>query len=129
MTAFMLNCCMIYRLFVVRFWPCASDESLLDLLDSIAEYFALSLERYTAKKSVSGTTVYAITLVWPRNNKLTLAAAVATPQTTVSMLGYQGTLNWKSRPTGGIVVLIPPIPSDQLPCQWAWVFRLEYLAE
>jgi alpha-L-fucosidase len=99
------------------------------LLDSIAEYFVFSFERYTSKKSASGTAVYAISLAWPRNNKLTLAAAVATPQTTVSMLGYKGALNWKSlSPTGGIVVLIPPIPTDQLPCQWAWVFKLENLA-
>jgi alpha-L-fucosidase len=86
--------------------------------------------RYTSQKSAAATTVYAISLAWPKDNMLTLAAATATPLTKVSMLGYKGTLDWKSLgPSGGIVVLIPPISPDQLPCQWAWVFKLENLAE
>lgn len=91
--------------------------------------FYVCFSRYTSKKLESGTAVYAISLLWPKDNTLTLAAATATPQTTVSMLGYEGTLNWKSLgPSGGIVVSIPQISVDQLPCQWAWVFKLEYLA-
>lgn len=85
---------------------------------------------YTSKKSASGTTVYAISLAWPQDNLLTLAAATATSQTTVSMLGYKEPLKWTSLgPSGGIVVSIPSISVDQLPCEWAWVFKLDNLAQ
>jgi len=86
--------------------------------------------RYTSKKSASGTSVYAISLAWPKDNMLTLAAATATKQTSVSLLGYTGNLNWTSlSPSGGIIVSIPSISVDQLPSEWAWVFKLDNLAE
>jgi len=85
---------------------------------------------YTSKSSASGTSVYAISLAWPKNNMLTLAAAISTQHTTVSMLGYKGALTWTSLgPSGGIIVSIPPISVDQLPCDWAWVFKLDNLAQ
>jgi len=81
---------------------------------------------YTSKDA----SVYAISLAWPKDNMLTLGAATATPQTTVSMLGYKGALKWMSLgPSGGIIVSIPSIPVDQLPSEWAWVFKLDNLAE
>lgn len=84
---------------------------------------------YTSKKSASGTTVYAISLAWPKDNMLTLGAAKATSQTTVTMLGYAGAVKWTSlAPSGGIVVYAPLLSPDQLPCQWAWVYKLENLA-
>ena len=61
---------------------------------------------------------------------LTLAAVKATPQTTVSMRGYAGDLKWTNLgPSGGIVVSVPLLSPDQMPCQWAWVYKLDNLAE
>jgi alpha-L-fucosidase len=97
--------------------------------DSNGSCIVFFLSRYTSKKSASGTTVYAISLAWPKDNMLTLGAAKATSQTTVTMLGYAGAVKWTSlAPSGGIVVFAPLLSPDQLPCQWAWVYKLENLA-
>jgi len=84
--------------------------------------------RYTSKKSGSGMSVYAILLFWPKGGSLTLASPTPTPQTTISMLGYAGDFTWKKNPTMGIDIVIPPIPTDKLPCEWAWTLKLENLA-
>lgn len=83
---------------------------------------------YTSKKSESGMSVYAILLSWPKGGSLTLASAAPTPQTTISMLGYPGNFSWKKNPTMGIDIIIPPIPTYKLPCEWAWTLKLENLA-
>lgn len=88
----------------------------------------MNSSRYTSKKSESGISVYAILLNWPKGGSLTLASATPTPHTTVSMLGYTDVFNWKENPAKGIDIIIPPIPSSQLPCQWAWTLKLENLA-
>jgi len=87
------------------------------------------LLRYTSKKSSSGRSVYAISLAWPKDNILTLGAVTAMSQTIVSMLGYDGTFPWKTVSSGGIMVSIPSISADRMPCQWAWVFKLDNLAQ
>ena len=84
--------------------------------------------RYTCKKSTSGISVYAISLAWPKDSQLILGAVSSTPQTTVSMLGYEASLKWSSRGTaGGIIVNVPAIPENKMPCQWAWVFKLDHV--
>ena len=75
--------------------------------------------------------VYAISLQWPKDNKLILAAVSGfSKQTTVSMVGLTSEpLSWNPNKPTGIEVDIPPISQDKLPCQWAWVFRIEHLNE
>ena len=81
--------------------------------------------RYTSKQTGNVTSVYAISLAWPKDGQLILAAASSTPQTTVTMLGYKASLKWISRgAAGGIVVDVPAIPDNEMPCHWAWVFKL-----
>jgi alpha-L-fucosidase len=82
---------------------------------------------YTSTMSGSATTVYAIALSWPKGGMLSLGAVTPAPTTTVSLVGYPGMLDWKARPAGGIDITIPAIPYDKLPCQWAWVFKLNNL--
>jgi len=85
--------------------------------------------RYTSKNSSRGTSVYAITLAWPKHGELILAAVAGTPQTTVAMLGYEPSIKWSSRgPSGGIVVHVPAISEDEMPCDWAWVFKLDHVS-
>ena len=84
--------------------------------------------RYTSHKSnTNGTNVYGIILSWPQDSTLTLGAPVTTSQTTVTMLGYDGTFKWQAHPGGGIVLTIPPIPANKMPCKWAWTFKINNL--
>jgi len=72
--------------------------------------------------------VYAITLTWPEDGKLMLAAVTSTTQTKVSMLGYEPRIKWTSRgPSGGIVIHVPAIHEDEMLCDWAWVFKLDHV--
>ena len=82
--------------------------------------------RYTSKKSFSGVSVYAISLAWPKYGELILGAVRGTAQTTVTMLGYKDSLKWDSRaPAKGIVVHVPAIHENEMPCKWAWTFKLD----
>lgn len=79
---------------------------------------------YTSKPSSSGTDVYAFMLKWPKTGLLTLGAVSPTTETTVSLLGYQGTVAWNKRSGGGIDILMPVLAENQMPCKWAWIFKL-----
>lgn len=86
---------------------------------------------YTNRTSGGQTTVYAILLKWPTGNNLTLGSPFPSTHTTVvSMLGYDGP-NFSWRPSGsqGMVIALPPIAENKLPCKWAWVFKLEGLLQ
>lgn len=97
-------------------------------LHCIIKNVGLICIRYTSKKSSTGISVYAISLAWPKDGQLILGAVGSTPQTTVTMLGYEATLKWDSRgPSGGIVVHVPAIPDNKMPCHWAWVFKLDHI--
>ncbi|CAH1794580.1 unnamed protein product [Owenia fusiformis] len=82
---------------------------------------------YTMRKTQSGTSVYAITLQWPMGNTLELGGVTPTDQLNVSLLGLHLALNWHASSKGGIFIEIPPITVNEMPCEWAWVFRLDGL--
>ena len=86
--------------------------------------------RYTNKTINGETAVYAIVLKWPTGNNITLGSPFPSRQTTVvSMLGYNSGAKFSWKPSGsqGMVITIPPI--YDLPCQWAWVFKIEGLLQ
>lgn len=81
--------------------------------------------RYTSKNSLTGndTSVYAIVLQWP-NTDLVLGAPSPTETTKVNLLGYpDAEITW-SEAKGGMILHIPVIPFNKMPCQWAWVFKI-----
>lgn len=78
---------------------------------------------YTSQKTLNGTMVYAIVLDWPENNVLKLGAPVASPTSTVSMLGFDGQLTLSRGAGSGVTVTIPPMSPNQLKVKWAWVFK------
>ena len=75
---------------------------------------------YTQRKD----TVYAILTVW--HSTLHLEAPVPSSATRVQMLGVEGTLPWAMSSTG-IVISIPPLTPNTIPCRHAWVLVLSDL--
>ncbi|KAL5019282.1 hypothetical protein ScPMuIL_005004 [Solemya velum] len=82
---------------------------------------------YTSKEVGTSKTVYAILLSWPEDNILTLGAPITTPKTTVTMLGYKPPLKWAAKTSAGIMITIPNISINKMPCLWAWVLKFENL--
>ncbi|KAK3612044.1 hypothetical protein CHS0354_021727 [Potamilus streckersoni] len=84
---------------------------------------------YTSKKDGFRTKVYAIVLEWPETLTLYLAYTTPTRATTVTLLGYSSLIEWRlpASHSSGIELLMPVIPLNMMPCQWAWVFLLENL--
>ncbi|XP_072028820.1 alpha-L-fucosidase-like [Amphiura filiformis] len=77
---------------------------------------------YTSKDNA--TSVYAIVLDWPSNNQISLGVPTTSSQTTITMLGNQGNLQWKAGAGGaGVVVTLPAMR----PCDWAWVLKLQHV--
>ncbi|XP_041379615.1 alpha-L-fucosidase-like [Gigantopelta aegis] len=78
---------------------------------------------YTSKAGTSGTDVYAITLKGP-SSVLTLADPVVSSDTTVSLLGYSGSLKYKPGVAGGIEFVAPGLNIEDIPFLWAWTFKM-----
>ena len=73
---------------------------------------------YTSKRDA----VYAICLGWP-GKALKLEHPATTPYTQVRMLGHSQQLDWKAA-AKGLVIEVPELPVDKIPCRNAWVFKL-----
>lgn len=83
---------------------------------------------YTSKTFNNQTTVYAITLQWPTNHMLCLGSVRSTSQTKVTILGYPGSLHIAQMAGVGLKIDLPDIPFNKMPCDWAWVFKVENVA-
>ena len=84
--------------------------------------------RYT-KQSTSKPAVYAFVLDWPKGGNLTLGAPSVTETTVITLLGYPSPLTYKPNPTGsGVFINIPKIGFDEMPCDYAWVFKMTNLS-
>ena len=73
---------------------------------------------YTAK----GNDLYVLCAAWPRND-LTVPGIEATECVSVSMLGLKHPVQWKSV-GGGLVITPPAISPAEIPCQYAYVFKI-----
>ncbi|XP_071796490.1 alpha-L-fucosidase-like isoform X2 [Asterias amurensis] len=81
---------------------------------------------YTSKKQGNSIVVYAILLDWPDNNSLLLGVPNTSSNTTVTMLGHKGALQWKpGQYERGVFVDLPSLNTSQMPCRWAWVLKLD----
>lgn len=81
---------------------------------------------YTAGPA-SQPAVYAIILSWPKNDTLQLAAPVVSSTTKINMLGYSAPLKFQPIQGGGVIVNLPSVPANQLPCKWAWTLKFSGL--
>ncbi|KAM9003234.1 plasma alpha-L-fucosidase [Sarcophilus harrisii] len=79
---------------------------------------------YTSKPKEN--LVYAMFLQWPSSRILVLGQPVATfGATEVKLLGYEHPLKWTSLPNHGIVVELPQLTLDELPCKWGWSLKMK----
>ena len=87
--------------------------------------FLYNFIRYTKKSNSekSSTTVYAFLLKWT-DSYLRLKAPRSSSQTVVTLLGYNRKLDFEYVESRGLVIHIPYIPFNKMPCQWAWVFKI-----
>jgi hypothetical protein len=78
---------------------------------------------YTAKGSV----VYAFSMGWPTNNRLSLNVPKPTAHVAVTLLGCEKPMQYEPRggTAGGLDVLVPALTVDEVPSLTGpWVFKL-----
>ena len=91
---------------------------------------------YTTKDD----TVYALVTKWPKDNRLVLNAPKPTVNTQVRMVGLDGKkeeeiLEWDyvklegNDLEAGIIIEVPPLTPDVIPCQHAWAFAISGLQD
>ncbi|XP_051868665.1 plasma alpha-L-fucosidase [Pristis pectinata] len=69
--------------------------------------------------------VYAIFLAWPKMGQLYLGAPHAIAgQTKVNLVGYSEPLQWETFGAQQLMVTLPSLSINQLPCQWGWSLKL-----
>ena len=88
----------------------------------LTQMFIFPALRYTSKAGLT----YAIVLDWPTTYTLTLGEPTPTEDTVITLLGLPDVkFPWKPMSEGkGVIITIPPLPASDLPCQWAWVFKM-----
>ncbi|KAK0048472.1 alpha-L-fucosidase [Biomphalaria pfeifferi] len=82
---------------------------------------------YTSRTDGAQPVVYAILLAWPKTSSLVLGHPAVTSDTQISIVGYPGQLTFTALSMSGVKITIPTIPANQMPCEWAWVLRMENL--
>nr|CAD7449331.1 unnamed protein product [Timema bartmani] len=86
--------------------------------------FSLTSLKYTQKKTNS--VVYAIVLNWPKNGLLLLGSPTLVPESTITLLGYTGNLQWNET-DNGIKIQFPD--RDNVKSKWAWALKLTNTTE
>jgi hypothetical protein len=76
---------------------------------------------FTAK----GETLYVITPRWP-GRQLTVKDIEVSSNTDVTMLGLAQSLSW-GRSGSGLTIEVPPLSVDEVPCKYAYVFRITHV--
>jgi alpha-L-fucosidase len=79
--------------------------------------------RYTAKDKV----IYAICMDWP-GETLLLTKVKPVSGTQITMLGYNKKIDWKIK-DNVLHIKVPQLTIDKLPCQHAWVFKIQVDSE
>jgi alpha-L-fucosidase len=67
--------------------------------------------------------LYAIPLEWPADNKLILSIDPPSNESKATLLGRKGELPWKYE-NGKMIIDLSPVKISELPCEWAWAFRI-----
>jgi alpha-L-fucosidase len=105
-------------IYETRPWRVANDGEKAAGADGKEAWKSDGKVWFTAK----GDAVYAITLGWP-GRELRLIQPKAAENATVTMLGYSEPLKWRNE-NGRMVIEVPPLSVDEVPCQYAYAFKL-----
>jgi len=84
----------------------------------------MPVHRYTYNATTK--VVYGILLEAPSNYSVTIGAVKASSSCTVSLLGYNGDVDWKAE-QAGLTVTLPFLPPDTN-LKWAWALKMENVA-
>ena len=76
---------------------------------------------FTAK----GDTLYVISPRWP-GERSTVKDVEVSSNTDVTMLGLAQSLSW-DRSGSGLRIEAPPLSVDEVPCEYAYVFRIKHV--
>ncbi len=93
-------------------------DGLVGVYESKADYLC-----YTKKDN----NVYAITLEWP-GKELMLPIDIKNENVKISLLGKEGNLDYKIN-NGKIIIDLSNIYHNDLPCLYAWTFKIEGLGK
>lgn len=69
--------------------------------------------------------VYAILPRFPKGD-FTLKNVRSTPETRISMLGLNKEIAWQQKGED-LVITLPPVSFDEVPCDYAWTLKLEHV--
>lgn len=109
------------RLLGIGQWLQVNDKAIYETRPwSVAQHDKNASVYYTRRKN----TVYAIMTEW--HSTLHLMAPKPSSSTKVQMLGVKGALPWTTWSTG-MVISVPHLTPNKIPCQHAWVFALSDL--
>lgn len=94
---------------------------VMKLTVSPDEGFASKQVFFTQKNE----TLYAICPVYPKGS-LTIENVKLKTGSHVSLLGFEGNLKWKQKGKN-VVIQVPALTASEVPCSYAWTFKLEGL--
>lgn len=83
--------------------------------------YAIQEVFFTAK----GNSVYAILPKYPKD-KIVLKNIYSTAKTKVTLLGSDKEVKWEQK-ENDIHVIMPELSFDELPCDYAWTLKIEYV--
>lgn len=93
------------------------------VLNANIRFFCSENRNFTKK----GKNVYAILPAYPKNT-IKLKDIRSTGKTKISLLGSEKKVNWKQK-GDDIVVEMPALYMDDMPCDYAWTLKLENVAD
>ena len=94
-------------------WTVAQNESAVDTF-------------YTLPLTEDAGSLFATFTRWPTGGVLNLTAPIPTTNTTATLLGHTGVLEWVPLVPGGagISIALPVFSPGTAPCDYAWAVRL-----
>ncbi len=74
-----------------------------------------------------GKTLYLICTKWPENS-VSIEGSEKTSETRISLLGFNGKVEWESK-SNTILIDPPAVTPADIPCQYAWIFKIEHIID
>ncbi|HEX2970787.1 MAG TPA: alpha-L-fucosidase, partial [Tepidisphaeraceae bacterium] len=98
-----------------------------DITKLVGQHPVNGQARKQAFFTLRGDTLYAILPVWP-GQTFTLKNVKTAPESSVQLLGLPDNLPAQTL-NGNLVITLPQLPPDQLPCKYAWTLKITRLTK